>query len=370
MNKVPVEVPLEGCIMNDNCNGMFPDRLDRDVANCGCVDCWYPEDGVFTVCANTCGYMNIDWDCLGYPPIPGYTYEWSFIGPAGSSFNASPFYYDCECGWQGSSQVYLCFGVCCDTASLYLTITSPEGCVTTEEWKFYVQHPPDATIVGPEVAEVGNVFEYSITDPENSCYLYTWDVQHCGEIVYGQGTGTIGVLWTDYNVNGGWGLISVAVYDTCTCCCSTDELLVKVYPQYTLGDASLSGHVYYHNAGTTPLDGVEIQLWNSGVPVMSTFSFNDIEGGNGVGYFEFPGINGSTNFGVTASYDALWYGANATDALAVQLEVIGALPVGFVFDNVVSEAMDVNNSNTISATDALWIKQRACGITSRQATGY
>ena len=39
----------------------------------------------------------------------------------------------------------------------------------------------------------------------------------------------------------------------------------------------------------TPLNGVEIQLWNGGIPVMSTTSFNDIEGGNGVGYYEFRG---------------------------------------------------------------------------------
>jgi hypothetical protein len=234
--------------------------------------------------------------------------------------------------------------------------------VTTEEWKFYVQHPPVATIIGPAIAEVGDVIEYTIPDPQNPCYLYTWNVAHCGEIVYGQGTGTIGVQWTDYNVNGGWGLINVCVYDTCTCCCNCDSLVVKVYPQGTLGDATLAGHVYYHNNYNTPLDGVEIQLWNGGIPVQTTTSFDDIEGGNGVGYFEFPGINGTTNFGVTASYDAPWYGANATDALAVQLKVINSLPYGFIYDNVVFEAMDVNNSNTVSATDALWIKQRAINM--------
>ena len=69
----------------------------------------------------------------------------------------------------------------------------------------------------------------------------------------------------------------------------------------------------------TPLNGVEIQLWNGAIPVMSTTSFNDIEGGNGMGYYEFTGINAATEFGVTATYDAPWYGANATDALAVEL---------------------------------------------------
>jgi len=41
---------------------------------------------------------------------------------------------------------------------------------------------------------------------------------------------------------------------------------------------------YYHNDGETPLNGVEIQLWNGGIPVQTTMSFNDVEGGNGAGY--------------------------------------------------------------------------------------
>jgi hypothetical protein len=382
-NKQPDPLPIEGFLDEENWCGPYgnngPIRNSEECGGCW-VDCLYPEgDSVLSVCAYTCSQFCIDWACLcenssqGYcpcGPIPGYTYEWSFTGPAGSFFEADPYWYDCEDNcWKGSDCIYVCFGECCDTARLYLTITTPEGCVTTEEWKFFVEHGPDATISGPEVAEVSSVFCYSIPEPENTCYLYTWSVQHCGEIVEcpdvpgsGQGTGTIGVHWTDYNVNGGWGLIYVEVYDTCTGCCSSDSLWVKVHPQGTLGDASLSGHVYYHNNAETPLNGVEITLWNSGVPVFTTTSFNDIEGGNGVGYYEFTGINAVTPFGITATYDAPWYGANATDALAVELKVIGGLPGTFLYDNVVEQAMDVNNSNTISATDALWIKQRAISM--------
>jgi hypothetical protein len=136
---------------------------------------------------------------------------------------------------------------------------------------------------------------------------------------------------------------------------------VKIWPTGTLGNAVLSGQVYYHNNSMTPLNGVEIQLWNGGIPVMSTTSFNDVEGG-GMGYYEFTGVNGLTNFGVTASYGAPWYGANATDALAVELRSINALPPGFVLDAVVEDAMDVNASTGISSTDALWIKQRAINM--------
>lgn len=375
-NKKPDPLPLYGWYEPNNWCSPYMYGPGRDNGNPECPNCWvdclYPGEEVITVCADACLYFSIDWDCLcenysyqGCPcgPIPGWTYEWSFTGPAGSFFEADPYWYDCDAMcWRGSDDVYICFGECCDTARLYLTITTPEGCVTTEEWKFFVQHRPDATISGPEVAEVSSVFEYSIPEPENPCYLYVWEVEHCGEIVYGQGTGEIGVHWTDYNVNGGWGLIYVEVYDTCTGCCNTDSLWVQVFPQYTLGDATLSGHVYYHNNINTPLNGVEITLWNAGVPVFTTTSFNDIEGGNGVGYYEFPGINGVTDFAITASYDAPWYGANATDALAVELKVVNNLPGSFVWNSVVAEAMDVNNSNTITATDALWIKQRAISM--------
>jgi hypothetical protein len=139
-------------------------------------------------------------------------------------------------------------------------------------------------------------------------------------------------------------------------------MMVKIYPAGTLGEETLSGYVMYKNNYDTPLNGVEIQLWNGEVPVMSTTSFNDIEGGNGVGYFEFAGINGATEFGITSSYDAPWYGANATDALAVQLYTIGMLPITFDTSMVVKDAMNVNNSATINSTDALWIKQRAISM--------
>jgi len=273
----------------------------------------------------------------------------------------------------GNPCVDIWFGECCDTARLYLTITTPEGCETTEEWKFFVKHGPDATISGPEIAEVSSIFEYSVPDPTNPCYLYTWDVQHCGEIVYGQGTGTIGVHWTDYNENGGWGLVSVTVTDTCTCCCNTDELLVRVLPQYSLGEGTLEGHVYYNNAASTPLNGVLITLWNAGVPVFETYSFNQVQlndttPGNGVGYYIFEGINETTEFAITAEYTAPWYGANATDALGVELKTIQGPPYT-PWNNVQIEAADVNNSGAMNATDALWIKQRAIAMVTQFPAG-
>ena len=339
--------------------------------------CLQPNE-VLEVCADGCTDIQLNpWcgECLpGFdwynPAFYGWTFEWSLISPAGTVYDVQSGYYD----WEYEQWVYpwinICWGECCDTARLYLTITTDEGecgvaCENTMEYKFYVHHKPCAEIVGPDVSEVGALTGYCNVCPEEfdqSCLLYTWTAEHCGEIVSGQGTDCIEVLWTDYNVNGGWGEITLTVLDTCTGCCNYDEMMVKIWPEGTLGEDMLAGHVFYHNNGETPLNGVEVQLWNGGIPVMSTMSFNDIEGGNGVGYYEFPGINGITEFGVTASYDAPWFGANATDALAVELKVIDNLPGSFVYDDVVEQAMDVNANSDISATDALWIKQRAINM--------
>jgi hypothetical protein len=369
----PAELALEGMYNPSNC-------YDSECTNCE-VNCLYPDGNTLdkgrlatplSVCAGSSLNFGIDWDCFCFGgPIPGYTYEWSFIGPAGSYMQAEPYWYDCsaEC-WRGSDDVFICFGECCDTARLYLTITTPLGCTTTEEWKFFVEHKPCANIEGPEMAEVNAVDTYCNVCPEDydmSCLLYTWTAEHCGVIQSGQGTECIDVLWTNYNANGGWGEITVTVFDTCTGCCNYDEMMVQMYPAGTLGDATLAGYVLYHNAGQTPLNGVDVQLWNGGIPVMTTTTFNDIEGGNGMGYFEFSGINGTTEFGVTTTNEHPWGngnipGANATDALAVQLYAIGSLPPTFDTCLVVKDAMNVNNSATINSTDALWIKQRAINM--------
>jgi len=379
--KIPEEVPLYGYADVANWCGPdfgypYPYKSGAGRDDCeGCsVDCLYPGDEVIEVCAESCLWMNIDWDCFcADGPIPGYTYEWSFIGPAGSTLEAEPYWYDCdEQCWKGDDEVYICFGECCDTARLYLTITSPQGCTTTEEWEFYVNHKPCAEIEGPEVAEVGMLTTYCNVCPDGfdmDCLLYQWTAEHCGEIVSGQGTECIEVLWTDYNVNGGWGEITLTTFDTCTGCCNYDEMMVKIHPAGTLGAETLSGFVYYDNNFDTPLNGVEITLWNGAVPVMTTMSFTDVEGGNGPGYYEFAGLNAATVFGVTAAYDAQWYGANATDALAVELKAINNLPGGFIDDALAGEAMDVNNSTTINGTDALWIKQRAIGMVNTFPAG-
>jgi hypothetical protein len=367
-NKVPD--PIAICFVNENDCVPFdhytipPGQRELEFG------CLVPNDTIY-VCADDCTSFSAMCQCgpsfnWWDPAYFGWTFEWSVVAPAGTTVESVPGYYDFDNNHWIYPTLDICWGECCDYARIYLTITTPK-CVTTIVYYVYVAHKPCANIEGPDVSDVGTVTQYcNVCPPEfdQSCLLYNWTAEHCGTIESGQGTECIEVLWTDYNINGGWGEITLTVFDTCTGCCNYDEMPVKIWPTGTIGNDTLSGYVYYHNAGNTPLNGVEIQLWNGGIPVMSTESSNDVEGG-GMGYYEIPGINGVTEFGITASYDAPWYGyypsgVNATDALAVQLKVIDAFPL--LFDDVVGEAMDVNNSGTISATDALWIKQRAIGM--------
>jgi hypothetical protein len=366
------KVPDPVCLAYENetnCWDPYGGNAERGFDYGGCI-C---PDEVIEVCADGCTYFWIDpyWCEFGYDPFDyqylelfsQWTFEWSVTGPAGMTYNTQPGYYDFMNGYWVYPLLEVCWGECCDTARVYLTITTPE-CTATYEYKVYVHHKPCIDLVGPDVSEVGLVTTYCSECPEydNDCLLYTWTAEHCGEIISGQGTECIEVLWTDYNVNDGWGRITLTVLDTCTGCCNYEEMMVKIWPTGTLGEGTLSGYVYYHNNIMTPLNGVEIQLWNGEIPVMSTTSFNDIEGAMGMGYFMFEGVSETTSFGVTAAYGAPWYGANATDALAVELKTIDALPGSFVFDDVVEEAMDANNSGSITATDALWIKQRAISM--------
>jgi hypothetical protein len=367
-----------GICFNNNANNC-PSSNQNNQPDFDYNGCLQPGDVLYT-CADGDSYFSLGPWCNcepGFdwynPAYYGWTFEWSVIAPAGTEVWSQPGYYDYEDGSWVYPTLDIHWGECCDTARIYLTITPPNNCPLTLEYKAFVYHKPCINIVDlsadhPWEAEVGMVSQYCNNCPPNPCLLYTWTAEHCGIIQDGQGTPCIDVLWTNYNVHGGIGEITLTVFDTCTGCCNYEAKDIKIYPTGTLGDATLAGHVYYHNNSETPLNGVDITLWNGNVPVMTTQSYvKFVDGTPPVsipGYYEFAHLNGTTNFGITASYSAPWYGANATDALAVELKTINNLPGSFIYDDVVESAMNVNNSVTplISAVDALWIKQRAINM--------
>lgn len=358
--ELPVETPLH--IWGDDAN-YCGDYLN---ARANINDCIMPMDTT-EVCAYSCQYFEVPFyeagtcpdtyldDCGN--PIPylreGWTYEWSVIGPNGTTFEATPGYYDFGAEQWHYPTLSVCWGECCEIGTVYLTITTP-NCVVTYPYYFQINHTPDATIAGPDVAEVSTEYAYSV--PENDCALYNWRVEFCGEIVSGQGTNEIVVHWTDYAENGGVGIIEVQILDTCTGCCGEGEFLVDVFPTGSFGDGTLSGNVTYDNTAQTPLNGVHLMLYNGDVMIAETWSFNDVDGG-GAGYFEFTGLNEVTSFQLVADYDAPWFGANATDALAIQLKILTIEPI--VWDALNTEAGDANASGGLTSTDALWVMQRA-----------
>jgi len=341
--------------------------------------CLQPGD-VFEACADghTSFSLNPWCECTpGFdwnnPTLWGFTFEWNVIAPSGTNVWVTPGYFDFENGSWIYPELDINWGECCDTARIYLIITSDDNCELALEYKAYVHHKPCIDIIGPDVSEVGMVAEYCNNCPPDPCYLYNWTAEHCGIIQSGENNECIEVLWTDYNVNDGWGEITLTIFDTCTGCCNYDEMMIKILPTGTLGNETLSGTVFYDNNFETPLNGAEITLWNGGVPVMTTTSFNQIINNDPPpptyipGYYEFTGINGTTIFGITVNYDAPWFGANATDALAVELKYNGwpnGLPAGFIDDVLAQESMDVTNLSGINGTDALWIKQRAINMVS------
>lgn len=380
-NKVPDPTPLwvYGDDQN-NCWYQFPYYFNREYQS----GCMYPGDTIET-CAFTCWSFEVPygdqivrdlgWDCgptytddcgnMLWWLVPGWTYEWSVVGPAGTTFEAYPGYYDFENEEWVEPWLDVCWGECCETGIIYLTITTPE-CEVTYEYYFEINHTPDATIAGDEIAEVSSWYTYEV--PYYTCALYNWQVEHCGEIISGQGTNQIIVHWTDYNENGGIGQIEVTVLDTCTGCCADGMLEVQVLPQGSLGDGMLSGHVYYDNTNMTPLNGVHLMLYNQDVMIAETWSFNDIDGGNGLGYYAFEGINETTEFDLMVEYGAPWYGANATDALAIMQHFNGIFNI--TWDALNLEAGDVNASGgAINGTDALWVMQRGVGLVNMFPAG-
>lgn len=141
------------------------------------------------------------------------------------------------------------------------------------------------------------------------------------------------------------------------------------------GGTRLSGQVTYLNDLNTPLNDVTMQLRDNFNQVVATTSTNGItiNSGNNTttleGYYAFENIP-QGEYTLSASTSLPWYGANATDALALQLKIVGALPPGFIWDPSLSDKIaDVNNSSSLTSLDALLIARRAIGLISSFTIG-
>ena len=135
------------------------------------------------------------------------------------------------------------------------------------------------------------------------------------------------------------------------------------------GIGNLTGYVTYDNSNSTGLNGVILTLRNTanGAIVGTTTSGPNPLNNNQPGYYSFYNVADGT-YQITGSFNGSWGGNNATDALIVQLYVIGQYPSLTGLRLVVA---DVNASGPplpVTGLDALYIKLRTIGsITSYPA---
>jgi hypothetical protein len=291
--------------------------------------------------------------CICQQPtqFEGSTYEWTVIG--GTITNG-------------------CCGICktiiwdhCLVGKVCVTETRADGCMMTTCIDVTLNPVPTPVITGPITVYPDSTTTYTTT--YNECYLYSWSVIG-GNVIAGMGTNTITVKWDQCGPCNP-GLIKVCVTDNClatSCCgCTTLDINILASPA-----PKIQGYVTYKNdvvtgGFPTPLNGVTVYLWNANNNIVGTCitgpNFNSM---GEAGYYAFNNVPDG-NYRLTASFNGLWGGNNATDALIVQLNCIGSYPLHGL-DSIVA---DVNGSMTTTALDALYIKLRTVGMITSYPAG-
>ena len=236
---------------------------------------------------------------------------------------------------------------CCGQGNISLVVNMPNNCQVSASKSITVNIPPSPVITGPTMVVSGDNVNYCTTPVQG---LTTWIVTG-GTLNSGQGTDCINVTWNQCNVcpNG-----SVTVIQSANGCTGSTTVTVTILP----GSGNLTGYMQYDNPYGTGLNGVTITLTDpsTGNIVATTITGPNTQSNNQPGYYSFPNLsNGS--YHLTASYNGTWGGNNATDALIVQLKIIGLYPLQYLRLN----AADVNASGTLTGLDALYIKLRTVG---------
>jgi hypothetical protein len=135
-------------------------------------------------------------------------------------------------------------------------------------------------------------------------------------------------------------------------CQTIDEVLVTVIATY-----DLSGTITYNNLANTAMNNCTVKLMKNTTVVATTIT-------DANGNYSFVNQTPDT-YTLAVSTVKAWGGVNATDALAVQNHYVGnALLVQPRYG-----AADVNLSNTVNSTDALFIKKRFSALISSFPSG-
>jgi hypothetical protein len=272
------------------------------------------------------------------------TYEWVVVGGT------------ITCGWN-TNQITVDWA-CCNTGSVTVTATKCDGCTVTNTMLVSISTPPAPIITGPVTVFANTTTTYST--PNFTGHLYTWNVVG-GSVTGGQGTPNITVLWGSYPACG-CGEVTVCETDTVTGCTGCTTMNIVMLP----AGQNLEGYVTYKNAYNTPMNNVTVKLRNpsSGTIVATTVSGPNMNSMGEDGYFAFTNVPAGT-YQLEATSTGAWGGNNATDALLVQLHIIGS-PLLTGLNKTVA---DVNGSLTYTALDALYIKLRTVGSLTSYPAG-
>jgi hypothetical protein len=246
---------------------------------------------------------------------------------------------------------------CCGQGSVTVKVIKGDGCELFTSLPVTINPAPSPVITGPQMVTVGQVGTTYCT-PDAPGHLFSWNVVG-GTVTSGEGTNCITVTWSALcsPCNG-----LVMVYETYNNCTGADTLPVMIMP----GEGNLTGYVTYDNTYGTGLNGVCLSLRNVATGTISGMTTTGPNTGsnNEPGYYSFSDVPNGT-YRLTASYADAWGGNNATDALIVQLNVIGSYPLFWLRDSVA----DVNASLTKTALDALYIKLRTVGAIDTYPAG-
>ncbi|MEI7725305.1 MAG: T9SS type A sorting domain-containing protein, partial [Bacteroidota bacterium] len=300
--------------------------------------------GSATVCCNlSAGYTTSVYTAtVGGSYLSPLTYQWVVEG--GTIVSG-----------QNTSSITVSWA-CCGNGKVWLTVTDARPCVLTTFIPIVINPVPAPIITGP-ASVISNQANTQYCTPDYPGHLYTWTVVG-GTVTSGSGTHCITVTWGPYP---SCGCGSVSVAETFNGCTGTVNYPVSIL----LGaNVTISGYVSYDNSFATKLNGVTVQLHNSSNVVVGTTVTADNPANGQHGYYAFTDTpNGP--YTLSGSYDGAWGGNNATDALIVQLNIIGSYPLYGIRDSVA----DVNASYTITGLDALYIKLRTIGSINSYPAG-
>lgn len=305
--------------------------------------------GEVVVCQNNCSEIP-----TGLPPYYGWeeyfvpnanptsTFEWSVTG---GTIMYGP----------NTSTIWVCWSVC-PTGTLQVTETNSYGCVITSQvYTVSVNPKPAPWITGAETVEPNSTKTY--TTDLHGTNLYTWEVIG-GTIISGQGTNQIVVEWGPINpCNCGSVKVCETVQATgCTGCMTLPVTFLGA------GGPNIQGTVTYLNPlYPTPVNGIMVILEDAstGSTIATTVTGPNLSSAGQSGWYAFSNLSTSTTYNIYAAGDKEIGGNNATDALLIERHTAS---IGSPLSGLYLAAADVNESMSVNATDALYVKAFTVGL--------